>query len=95
MANKRKLKKEINFLAEELITNCFLSSAFINGSNDEKIDELIGRVLDMQGEFLSRVNNPNGTQNPKLVKNYYKALVADFDKCVGEILIELDNLNQK
>lgn len=95
MANKRDLKKEINFLAEELITNCFLSSAFISGSDDDKIDELIGRILDIQGEFLSRVSHPNGTKNSKLVKDYYKALVADFDKNVGEILIELDNLNQK
>lgn len=95
MANKRNLKKEINFLAEELVTNCFLSSAFINGSDDEKFDELIGRILDMQGEFLSRVNHPNGTKNAKLVKEYYKSLLADFDKYVGEILIELDALNQK
>lgn len=95
MANKRDLKKEINFLSEELITNCFLSSAFINGNDDEKFDELIGRILDMQGEFISRLNHPNGTKNTKLVKAYYKSLVADFDKNVGEILIELDALNQK
>ena len=84
MANKRNLKKEINFLAEEL-----------NGNEDEKFDELIGRILDMQGEFISRVSHPNGTKNPKLVKEYYKSLIADFDKNVGEILIELDTLNQK
>ena len=42
MANKRNLKKEINFLAEELVTNCFLSSGFLNGSDDENFDELIG-----------------------------------------------------
>ena len=95
MANKRNLKKEINFLAEELVTNCFLSSAFLNGSDDEKFDELIGRILDMQGEFLSRANHPNVTKNAKIVKEYYKTLLADFDKNVGEILIELDTLNQK
>ena len=95
MANKRNLKKEINFLAEELVTNCFLSSAFISGDKDEEFNELIGRILDMQGEFISRVSHPNGTKNPKLVKSYYKTLIAEFDKNVGEILIELDNLNQK
>ncbi|MBQ7818784.1 MAG: hypothetical protein IJ341_03700 [Bacteroidales bacterium] len=94
MANKRNLKKEINFIAEELIASCLLSGAFMSGNNDEKIDELIGRTLDLQVEFLSRINHPNGTKDTKLVKGYYKALIADFDKKVEEILNELEALNK-
>lgn len=95
MANKRDLKKEINFISDELIANCLMSEAFVSGNNGGKINELIGKIFDIQEDFLSRVNRVDGKDNVKLVKDYYRSLIADFDKKTGEIISEIEKLNPK
>lgn len=95
MANKRLLKKEINYVIDELITDCIVCDAFVSGKECQKIDLLVGDLFAMKADFLSRVNKTDGKDNPKLVKNYYKSLVANFDKKIGEIIAELEKLNGK
>lgn len=95
MANKRVLKKEINYVIDELITDCIVCDAFISGKECKSVDKLIGDLFSIKADFLARVNKADGKDNPKLVKNYYKSIVADFDKKIGEVLAELDKLNNK
>ena len=95
MANKRLLKKEINYVIDELITDCIVCDAFVSGKECQKIDQLVGDLFAMKADFLSRVNKTDGKDNSKLVKNYYKSLVANFDKKIGEIIAELEKLNGK
>ena len=95
MANKRLLKKEINYVIDELITDCIVCDAFVSGKECQKIYKLVGDLFAMKAYFLSRVNKTDGKDNHKLVKNYYKSLVANFDKKIGEIIAELEKLNGK
>ena len=95
MANKRLLKKEINYVIDELITDCIVCDAFVWGKECQKIDQRVGDLFAMKADFLSRVNKTDGKDNPKLVKNYYKSLVANLDKKIGEIIAELEKLNGK
>ena len=92
MANKRQLKKEINIIAEALISETLVSKTFTSGSNDDKINEILGRIFELQEDFLSRVNNHNGTANKSITKGYYKSLISDLDKKTGEILDEVNSL---
>lgn len=94
MANKRELKKEINFISNELIAECLFNKLYIKNSDPQKIDELISRIINCQDDFLRRVNTPDGKENPKLVKKYYKSLIQSFDNKIGEILKELGELNK-
>ncbi len=89
MANKRELKKEINFISNELIAECLFNKLYIKNSDPQKIDELLSRIINCQDDFLRRVNTPDGKENPKLVKKYYKSLIQSFDNKIGEILKEL------
>ena len=95
MANQRLLKKEKNYVMEESIPDCIVFGAFLSGKECQKMDQLVGDVFAMKADFRSRVNKTDGKDNPKLVKNYYKSLVANFDKKIGEIIAELEKLNGK
>lgn len=95
MANKRILKKEINYVIDELITECLVCDAFVSGKECEEIDKLIGDLFAIKSDFLSRVNKTDGKENPKLVRNYYKSIITDFDKKIGDIIAQLDKLNGK
>ena len=47
MASRRELKKNVNYIAGELFTECLINSMFIPGTDKSKADELMAEVLKM------------------------------------------------
>lgn len=92
MANKRILKKEINYIAGELLSECLFNKYLIPNVDAEKADALMGKIIGIQDDFLCRVS-ANGDKDPKKVKIYYKKLRADFDKAIDEVFEDLAALN--
>ena len=45
MASRRELKKNVNYIAGELFTECLINSMFIPGTDKVKADELMAEVL--------------------------------------------------
>ncbi|MGN0066648.1 MAG: hypothetical protein ACI38V_03345 [Bacteroides sp.] len=89
MANKRNLKKQINHIASELFTECLIQSLYVPGTDKQKADQLMGRILRLQDEFLARISHVE----PGSVKPFFKKLRADFNSEVSAILDELGQLN--
>ena len=81
MANKRTLKKEINYVAGELLSECLCNKYLIPGTDAEKVDALMGKIIGIRDK------------DPKKVKVYYRKLRADFDKAIDEIFEDLASLN--
>ena len=94
MANKRLLKKEIACVASELFTEVLFCSLFIPGTDKDKADQLMARVLDMQDDFICRAGKPDGKENPAMVKAYYKKLRAELQQEVDAIAEEITALNK-
>ena len=86
MANRRTLKKGIQLVTSELITEAYISFFMLKKIDKNNFDTILGSIVDINNDFLSRVNHPNGTQEPKIVKSYYQKLVADFNVEVGKII---------
>lgn len=57
MASRRELKKNVNYIAGELFTECLINSMFIPGTDKDKADELMSEVLKMQDEFVTRISH--------------------------------------
>ena len=91
-ANKRTLKKEINYVAGELLSECLCNKYLIPGTDAEKVDALMGKIIGIQDDFLCRVG-ANGDKDPKKVKVYYRKLRADFDEAIDGIFEDLAALN--
>ena len=85
MANKRNLKKQINHIASELFTECLIQSLYVPGTDKQKADQLMGRILRLQDEFLARISHVE----PGNVKPFFKKLKESFNKEVEEIIKEL------
>ncbi len=93
MANKRDLKKVINYVAGELLSECLFNKYYVPGVEAEKVEVLMGKIISIQDEFLCRVG-ANGDKAPKAVKAYYRKLREDFDKAINEVLEEMNALVQ-
>ena len=81
MASRKELKKNINYIAGELFTECLVNSLYVPGTDKQKADELMAEILKMQDEFIS------GN-----VKGFYKKLRADFNAKVDEIIDAMGKL---
>ena len=92
MANKRNLKKELNFITSELYSECLFIKFYEKDIDPEKADALLNKIVNTQKDFSSRINHTDGKDNPKLVKKYYDSLIADLDKTIGEIIDEIEQL---
>lgn len=90
MANRRQLKKSINYISGELFTECLVNSLYIPGTDKVKADELMGKILLMQDDFICRISHTE----PGNVKGFYKKLRGDFNKQVNEIIDEIAQLNK-
>ncbi|MCD7973412.1 MAG: hypothetical protein LUG18_12260 [Candidatus Azobacteroides sp.] len=95
MASKRMLKKSVNEITEEL----FMESLYyvLNAPEEyaEQLETIISRLTITQEDFLKRINNPDGKDNPTLVKKYYSKLKDDFQNIANEIIEQLNTIREK
>ena len=95
MASIRDLKKDIDYLIYEVISDCFV---FSNVHPDVKTDELsaiVSDAVDLRNDLIARVNNPDGKDNPKIVKAYYQAVKKDLQSGVDDLFTRLSDLTKK
>lgn len=94
MTKRRDLKKDINYIAGELFSEVMMYSLYIPGTDMEKADSLMTRVLNMQDEYLSRAQRPDGKDNKALVREYYRKLRVDLQTEIEAVAGEIANLKQ-
>ena len=92
MASRRKLKKTIKFVSSELITDIYFRCLVSKNIEDQKVDSLVVNIMELNREYLLRVNCPDGKDNPKLVKNYFRKLFADWQIAMEKVIKEIEAL---
>lgn len=88
MASRKALKKNVNYIAGELFAECLMNSLYVPGTDKKKADELMGEILKMQDEFISRISHTE----PGNVKGYYKKFHSDFNAKVDSIIEAIGKL---
>ena len=79
MASIRKLKKDLNYLAFELLTEVFTYRHFHPEMKEKKFDEVILEVVKLRNELIARINN---IENPDEVKAHFKKIRTDLVELV-------------
>jgi hypothetical protein len=92
MASRRDLKKEINNISAELISECLTYKQFHPKIPDDRVDGIIREVIRHRNEYLARANKPDGKNNPSLVKKHYSAIVEEMR---SKTIPLLDKLQEK
>jgi hypothetical protein len=92
MANKRDIKKDINFLAEEIIQTSFLQ--YYLRKNTEEENEVITRVIEdtvaLRNELIYKVNHPELKAENQSVKSYYTDLLSVMIEYAEKVFGKLD-----
>lgn len=90
MANKRALKREINYICSELFAECVAASLYSNNADEENVNSLLASLMRTHADYIMRVSHPEPGMEPK---KYYKALIENFNHEVNDIVDAIGNLH--
>jgi hypothetical protein len=93
MASVRELKKDIDYLIFEVISDCFVYSNLHPDNKTDELSVLISDAVELRNDLIARVNNPDGKDNPKIVKAYYKSVGKDLLTGVDKLFERLSALS--
>ncbi|MCE5346587.1 MAG: hypothetical protein LLG13_09920 [Bacteroidales bacterium] len=92
MASVRGLKKDIDYLVFEVISDCFVYSRIHSDNQSDELSAIISDAVNFRNDLISRVNNPDGKDNPKIIKAYYKSVEKDLLTGVDKLFSRLSAL---
>ena len=78
MASIRNLKKDIDLIMSLALSDCFYVLEYNEKIDEKAVYEIAGEIVTKHRELRIRAIHPDGKDNPKLVKTYYKKLVQDM-----------------
>jgi hypothetical protein len=95
MASVRGLKKDIDSLIFEVISDCFVYTGINQDDNAEKVSAIISDAVNLRNDLIARVNNPDDKDNSKIVKSYYKSVEKDLISGADKLFERLSSLKKK
>jgi hypothetical protein len=93
MASVRQLKKDIDDQMFEIISDCLLYLGLHPDKKAEDISGIIEDAVSLRNDLIARVNNPDGKDNPKIVKKHYQAVTSDLSSGVDSLCSRLSSLS--
>lgn len=95
MGSIRKLKKEIDSLIYEVISDCFTFSELNPETKSEEISGIIAAAVNLRNDLIHRVNNPDREADTKAVKEFYQLVNSDLLSGVDNLFDRLSSLSKK
>ncbi len=78
MASKREIKKEVNFLFEEMIADAILIREINKNQEQQKtVDSLIMKSIDKHEELIIRINHFETRDKKQSVKQYFSSVAKE------------------
>ncbi|HKK40827.1 MAG TPA: hypothetical protein VJ963_00365 [Bacteroidales bacterium] len=94
MASIRDLKKDIDYLLYEVIADCFAYSEVHPDKNTDEVAKIITDAVELRNDLIARVNNPDGKDNHKIIRAYYKAVQNELLSGTDELFNRLSSLSK-
>jgi hypothetical protein len=94
MATKRDLKKDINFLTEEIIEACFLHQHFKKDQEGEveRINLLIEETVSLRNDLLFKINHPTEQLQGSKLKAWYNDILGQMMQKTDDVFDQLGQL---
>ncbi len=77
MASVRNIKKDIDYLVGEVVSDCYVAMYFHPAKKTE-LSALVDKAIELHTGLMHRANNPVEKNNPSLVKKHYAQLRRDM-----------------
>ena len=85
MKNLREIKKDINYLASEVVSDCLTYLAINDNKNQEEVSKIIGAALDLRDEMVCKINDYPRDSAAKYFKTVGKEMLEKTDALFAEL----------
>jgi predicted HAD superfamily phosphohydrolase len=93
MASLRKLKRDINYLMDEVVTDSYLSLWF-HPEHKDAIVNVIRDAVDLRNTLYDRANNPIEKKSSSLVRKHYAAVRRDMFEGIDRLFVRLSEVGK-
>ncbi len=94
MASIRELKKDIDYLVFEVISDCFVYAGLHPDNKTNEVSSIVNDAVSLRNDLITRVNNPAVKGEPKLVKQHFKSVQNDLVAGVDKLFDQLSSLTK-
>jgi hypothetical protein len=95
MASVKNLKRDIDNLIFEVISDCFIYTGLHPDNKAEDVSDIVADAVGLRNDLIARANNPDDKDNPKTVRKHYQAIKADLSTGVDKLCNSLSALSKK
>ncbi len=95
MASIKQLKKDIDDQIFGIISDCLLYSGLYPDSHSEELADIIEDAVSLRNDLFARVNNPDGKDNPQVIKKYFAAVKSDLSEGTDKLCQRLSVITRK
>jgi hypothetical protein len=90
MASIKNLKKDINYLTDELLAECLTYAYFHKEVEAEKINKAATEIISNRNDLIQRINHIDDASSSKAVKGHFDKIRHDFGLSI-EALDKIEN----
>ena len=90
MASRRELKRDISYVIGDIFTECLIYKELVPGTDKEEAEKLIVDLLRIDNDFTACISHTE----PGKAKEYYRALIKDFQTQIQEVIDKLTKLKK-
>ena len=91
MASIRNIKKDIDFLVDEVIADSFMCLSLNPGKKNDEIIDVINEIADTRNGLISRINDVPKSGKKTEVKAHFKAI---YDELFEKVDSSFDKLSK-
>ncbi len=93
MASKRELKKDVNFLTNEILMRGMIHLEFFGEENKDDIFAIINDAVAVRNDYIQRINQRQTNKSKAEVKTHYRAIYDDLLQSTHNLLERIDKLD--
>lgn len=93
MASIRRLKKDIDFVCEEIIIECFMYNYIFPEKNEDVLTNIISDTIKMKNELKTQINAVKRAKDAP--NKSFGAIRKNMETNVASLVKRLDSLDQE
>ncbi len=96
MANLRNLKKDIDYLSMEVISDCWTFMYLFPDKKQEESNKIIKDAIDLRNDLIFKANHPVKDDSKKsgAYRKYYRELTRTMFEQIDALFIRISELNK-
>ena len=92
MASLREIKKDINYLVYEVVSDCYTFIYLNPGKKEDKALEIIHSITEFRNVIINKVNHPPKEKSE--IKKYYQSLYNELLETIDAAFQNLSKLTK-